>query len=833
MQPFYAVEASNGSNWEKRENKKMKKLILSIIAVALSAMSVSASKWGVMCQVNDSTGQGEPYATVRIVAATDTSRVLKTGVTEADGRFHQDLDSAGRYVLSVTAVGKVSEEREFSLSEAKPMASLGEIVLHEQGTLLQGVTVTSLRPLVKNEIDRLSYDVQGDADSRTNSVLEMLRKVPLVTVDGQDNVKVKGSTNFKIYKNGHPDAGISQNPKEVLKAIPASTIKRIEVITEPGAKYDAEGVSAILNIITVNNVSLSGVLGSVNAGINHNGSVNMGGYITWQMGKVVTNVSYGNHLINSRENRSTSHNETTFVESGNKRVEDATNKGDVNVHYGNIEASYEPDSLNLFTLSFGGYAYNLKYNVMGSSAMNDANGNQLYSYDYEAIVGHPRNSYLNFNGRFDYQHRTRVKDETITLSYMLSTTGNKNNARNSYFNEVNMPVSYNGYRQTGDERFMEHTLQLDWTRPFAKYNKIETGVKYIHRKNKSTTTMDYDDDSDGVDSRFNHLTQVAAAYAMYTYSNGNLSARAGMRYEYSYLSARYPDGSQADYHRHLSDWVPSASLNYQINPANSLKWAFATRINRPGITYLNPAVISSPTSVSYGNSHLSSARTYSTSMTYMHIGRKLTFNIVPGFNFSNNQISNVETADGNRTVSTYDNALHTKWVGVGGYAQWQIHEKSSLMVNADAGWNYFRSDAVGIKASGWAYSLWCQFTQRLPWDIRLSAHGGLWKSELDLYGHNDAMGWYGFDLQKTFLKENRLTVRLSATRPFSGKYQTWTNYIDRGDYTSVSRNANQTRRFSISISYRFGSLRASVKKTNKTIDNSDMVGGSKAAAENQ
>ena len=104
---------------------------------------------------------------------------------------------------------------------------------------LSEVEVKAIRPLVKAEIDRLAYDVQGDGDAKTSTVLEMLRKVPLVTVDAEDNIRVKGSTNFKIYKNGHPDPGISSNPKEVLKAIPASMIKHIEVITEPGAKYDA------------------------------------------------------------------------------------------------------------------------------------------------------------------------------------------------------------------------------------------------------------------------------------------------------------------------------------------------------------------------------------------------------------------------------------------------------------------------------------------------------------------------------------------------------------------------------------------------------------------
>ena len=137
---------------------------------------------------------------------------------------------------------------------------------------LSEVEVKAIRPLVKAEIDRLAYDVQADADAKTSTVIEMLRKVPLVTVDAEDNIRVKGATNFKIYKNGHPDPSISSNPKEVLKAIPASMIKRIEVITEPGAKYDAEGVGAILNIVLNDNTAVKGVTGTIGAGIDETGS---------------------------------------------------------------------------------------------------------------------------------------------------------------------------------------------------------------------------------------------------------------------------------------------------------------------------------------------------------------------------------------------------------------------------------------------------------------------------------------------------------------------------------------------------------------------------------
>lgn len=115
---------------------------------------------------------------------------------------------------------------------------------------LPEISVVATKRLVKAEVDKTSYSIEDDPDPQTYTLLEMLRKVPLVTVDGGDNIKINGSGSFKVYMNGRPSNMISANPKDVLRSIPASTIKKIEVITDPGARYDAEGVSGILNIIT-------------------------------------------------------------------------------------------------------------------------------------------------------------------------------------------------------------------------------------------------------------------------------------------------------------------------------------------------------------------------------------------------------------------------------------------------------------------------------------------------------------------------------------------------------------------------------------------------------
>ena len=138
--------------------------------------------------------------------------------------------------------------------------------LAEDRHSLDGVTVTAQRQLIKQEVDRIGYDVQADEGSKTQNVMDMLRKVPMVTVDAQDNILVKGSSNYRIYKNGHPDPSLSKNAKEIFKALPAASVKRIEVITDPGAREDAEGIGSILNIVMMDTRKMEGVTGNLTAG---------------------------------------------------------------------------------------------------------------------------------------------------------------------------------------------------------------------------------------------------------------------------------------------------------------------------------------------------------------------------------------------------------------------------------------------------------------------------------------------------------------------------------------------------------------------------------------
>ena len=691
---------------------------------------------------------------------------------------------------------------------------------------LKDIEVTAQRQLIKQEVDRIGYNVEADADSKTNNVLTMLRKVPMVSVDASDEIRVNGQTNFKIFRNGHPDPSLDRNGKDILKAMPASSVKRIEVITEPGAKYDAEGTTLILNIVMADNSTIKGVSGMASARADHMGALGGSLNLTTQLDKVVLSVDYGIHHDSNNGQKTNTSTYNRYTQGGYEQLGDGTFDVDkMTAHFGDVSASWEPDTLNLVSLSLGGFAYDYGGNGTSNSIMRSSDGQLIHSYD---IANHTTADSYSFDSRVDYQRRTRLKGETVTLSYMLSAWHNKNKDNSLYTNIVNMHWPYTGIDQNGKEDFNEHTFQLDWTRPLAPKHTIETGAKYIYRLNRSHNVLDYLGTDDDTDMRYKHVTQVGAAYLSYTFASGPWNARAGLRYEHSFLRATYPGGNQEAFEAHLNDLVPSASLRYQFNFANSLKLSYAASINRPGISYLNPAVIESPTSRSYGNTDLGSVHYHSVSLTYMHVGPKLTFNVTPSFQFSNNGISAVKWADGIVQVSTYANTLKTYSTNLSAFVQWMVHQKTSIMLNGSIGYNYYKSEELGLKNDRINSNFFANVTQYLPWKLQLSGFAGMWGGGIsDLYGRMGTIFFHGFSLQRSFLKEDRLTVQLQAVVPFSGKYMNVKSYLTQGDVTGWTRYEQQVRKFGISVSYRFGSLTTRVKKADKTIENDDLIGSGK------
>ena len=689
---------------------------------------------------------------------------------------------------------------------------------------LEGVVVKAQKQLIKQEIDRIGYDVQADGESKTQTVLDMLRKVPMVTVDGEDNITVKGNSNYKIYKNGHYDPNLSKNAKEVLKSMPASMVKRIEVITDPGAREDAEGVDAILNIVMMDGSKLDGITGVVSATYTSLNNTNLYTSLTGQMGKMLLSVDYGYGGMSSKSTENSQVTERAFLESGNRLLAKSAGSNPGHIHYANLNASYDLDSLNLLSASFGGYFYKLNVQGDGQQNLSDATGLPIYSFSNHYWM--PGYSHHSWNGRLDYEHRTRRKGERLTLSYMLALTRQHTDQENSYSDMVNTTFPYSSSLQTERERFTEHTLQADWLRPLGKGHQIEIGAKYIDRSNNSHNTQDFRGGLPATDNSFEHTTRVLAGYADYIYNSQKWSARAGLRYEYSYMRGSYPDGSNPTFSHRLNDWVPQASLKYQLTESQSLKLNYTTSINRPGISYLNPAVTTSPSVVQQGNPLLVSSHAQSLSLIYMYIGKRLTLQLAPSYRFSNGGIASIQTAQDDVRYLTYDNIQRYRRFGFEQYIQWRPFDGTTIVINNNLHYDHYENPNLGYRNFGWSDNYYANVTQKLPWKLQLylSSYGKIGRSPSSVYFMQHSWFGYYFSLQRSFLKDDRLTVRLGANAPFN-KHWTMEAEAVNGDFHDNQTSWNRAQSFSLSLTWRFGSLKASVKKTEHSIDNDDVVGG--------
>ncbi|MCM1033460.1 MAG: TonB-dependent receptor family protein [Odoribacter sp.] len=796
-----------------------------ILAALLASVTLTSQAYEVSATVTDSVGDGLPYATYRIYPA-GSDNPLISNTTDVSGSFTQPVDSAGSYRLEFSYTGMATVDREFSLDASTPVVNLGNISMAESATQLEGLTVTAQRPLVIRQIDRIGYDVQADPERPTVMVNDILRKVPLVSVDPDGTIKVNGSTNFKIYKNGRPNNSMSRNAKDLFAAMPASMIKRIEVITEPGAEYDAEGTTAILNIITEDNTSIKGVLGTVAAHWDTNSDAPMANaWMTTEIDKLTFNIYGGYQNLSGRRMRSERYEEIIYPD-GSQRTSSSSERSKGNICYFGFDGSLQLDTLNLFTAEINGYTYDANSKGNSVNPAFDPAGNQVSNYSvYEDSPGI---KYVDIDASFNYQHSTHRKGENITLSYMLSHT-DQNNRINSYYNDVQgIDIPYSAILSKYKLSFFEHTFQGDWSRPFGDKHTLNLGVKGIFRRNHSINNFDYTGVGT-VDDEFSHNTDIAAAYAQYSVKLKSVSLRAGLRYEYSHLKASYPDGSEPDFSANLSDLVPSAAVSWQVNDANSLSFNYATSISRPGISYLNPAVTISPYSLSYGNPDLGSARRQSMKLNYMLIKPKVTLQFNVNYDLTNNGVASVKFLDDNNLINTtYANIGHLRNLGFSLYTQWSVTSKTTFMINASARWQH--ASQSGMRLSRWSPNIYAQLRQSLPWGVQgevFAYYSDGWLN--GVYGYTkesfSSALYYGLSLSRGFLKDKRLNIRLSLNNPISSSRARFCTYTVNGDFTGRTDDIRPSGiAFRVTVSYRFGSLQAQVKKTATSIENDDLVG---------
>lgn len=809
----------------------MHKHLAALLLCLLACLGATGATFTVTGTVTDTAGVAEPFATLRVMAMADSANPGAQpllGVAKDDGTFRVELPKAASYRLAATAVGKAPGVRDFTVTASQPVARLGRVEL-QPANELEEVEVTAVKPIVSREIDRIAYDVQADPDSKTDMLTEILKKVPLVTVEPDGTVKVRGDTGFKVYKNGRPNNTYSKNAKEIFKAIPASSIEKIEVITDPGAREDAEGAGVILNIVTTRNISFKGVTGNVGfqAYTKNQMVPQPNAYITTQIDKVTMSLTGSmTHATVHGSGPNYIHGERVYAGTGNVQAYTQTNNNTSNSYYGGLELSWEPDTLNLFTVEAGTWDFAGRWWGTGTNETRGPGDELLYAYTTEGSI-RPNHS-VNVWGAANYQRTTRLKNEAITFSYRIDQSSSHTVSQNRYVDAVNMPVPYDKTIDDSRPSFWEHTFQLDWQRPLSQTVALDLGSKYIMRRQRSKSLNQYVPAwSDTTD--FSHNFDILGVYADLRAQVGRVGMRAGLRYEYSRLNARFHDGSDPDFGRSLNDWVPNAAVQWNATDNYSLRLGYSTSISRPNISVLNPTVKETPQSVSSGNPHLTSQFYQDLTLTQDYFTNKASFELTASYAFCNNTINTVQWTEGDVTHSTFRNNGRHRSLYFGIWSQFQLGSKTTLSVNAGTN-RLYRNLGPGMdEYTHWNVNGSFNVTQRLPWGLRASLFVSASNSYRDFYmsvSNKYDLSWlrYTLSLRRSFLDQDRLSVGLGITNPFKHNYNTSRAvFLEAGGFTGGQWQKDRYSTYAtVSVSYRFGSLKAQVKKTAGSITNNDL-----------
>ena len=824
-------------------------LLIMLVVSSLVAAQNAAPTFQIKGVLLDSlTQEGEPYATIKIVKKEAPANALKMLVTDMKGKFQEKVPGTGNFVMTISSIGRNTIVKDFTVKAGEKLVDFGTLYITDASNELGQVEVVAQKPLVKADIDKIEYNVQDDPDSKSNSVLEMLRKVPLVTVDGEDNIKVNGSSSFKVYVNGKPNNMMSNNPTEVLKSMPANSIKHIEVITNPGPKYDAEGVGGILNIVTVGS-GLEGYTATFSGNVSNMGAGG-GLFGTVKSGKLTVSARY-NYNYNDRPRSYSGGNRRTVgdVTEGSSDLDyDGSSKGHGNFQSGSMEASYEIDTLRLVSMSFGLWGGgNNSTSINNTLATAPGTSNELYRYVSD---GRSKSSWYSIDGGVDYQRMFHVKDRMFTLSYKINTSPQTSDSYSTY-NDMHAATDWEDFlkrlydlNNDGSQNTTEHTFQADYTTPIGKIHTLEAGAKYILRDNSSEddryerqigTTGDYVLDEEH-SSHYKHQNDILAAYMGYGLRVKKISGRLGVRYEHTKQEVKYLLGRGDDFNKNFDDVVPSASIGYKLTDMSNLRFGYNMRIYRPGIWYLNPYLNdSNPTNISQGNSHLDSEKSHSFNLSYSNFTQKFNINLSARYSFTNNSIEQVteqvkdteieglQNPTGKEVLySTYQNIGKSRNASLSGYVNWNATSNTRIYANLYGNYTYMEG-ANGLKNDGWNLFAYGGAQQSLPHDWRISLNIYGQTPWIMLQGKGSSFFDYGLSVNKSFLNK-RLTLSAFASNFFK-KYTSPTSGIEGVGFTQDSWNRYTRQRFGVSVSYRIGELKASVKKAARTISNDDVKGG--------
>ncbi len=777
------------------------------------------------------------------VALTDpgSDKPINGAVCDDKGRFNITKVPNGTYKLVVSFIGYDNIVLEnIAISEKKATVETGAIKMTSSNSELEAVVVEGQRSLVEEKVDRTVYNAENDATAKGGDATDVLRRVPLLSVDLDGNVSLRGNQNIRVLINNKPSTITASSVADALKQIPADQIKTVEVITSPSAKYDAEGSAGIINIITKKN-TLQGLTFNVDGSAGYRGS-NLGlsgNYRKKKMGFSLGGFGRSSYNVLGKFNNNQTTTSTTGSESTNIQNAD-TRRNDL---FGNINLGWDYDINPTNSL-----AASVRYGARNGFNFQDKLTTQIYQNSLLTTSSLRDVEVDDVSGTVDasltYTHMFKKPQQEFSLLGQYSRNNRNNDFINSILSETDQSVQ--SRLKNDNKSFNEEiTVQADYQTPISTNQLLEFGGKAIMRK----VTSDYayfsatgangpyvPTTNSNFSNIFNYNQNIAAGYLSYTYSSkSGYSFKVGSRYEYTSINANFASEKGPVIIPSYPVIVPSANISKRLKNGSTVKLAYNRRIQRPSIQFLNPNVQgSNPYSITVGNPNLGPEYTNNYELSYSTSIKSTSVNFSSFVRNTDNAIQSLRTVFGNNAtdpdtlLTTYQNIGREDAYGGSVFANINISNKLTLNAGTDIYYAVLKNNDPNplytASNQGWVsnFRLFGSYALTKGWGLQFfSFYRG---PQVQLQGFQGNFYVYSLSVRKEFANKKG-SVGVGAEQFFTPALRI-ENSVKSPIISQNSTTELYSMNFKVTFSYRIGKMSFDApRRRKKSINNDDLKDG--------
>jgi outer membrane receptor protein involved in Fe transport len=789
-------------NLKKLKNNLMKNnltrivLLFSLFILANTAFAQKGSIEITGIVVETTNKQPIEFATV-MIANKETKQPITGGTTAADGSFSLTSETKNFYV-EISFIGYVTKNiRDISVEGGK--VNLGTIVLEGNSENLGEVVVQGEKSTMEFKLDKRVFNVGKDLSSTGASALEVLNNVPSVNVDIEGAISLRGNSGVQVLINGKPSV-IASEQGNALGTITADMIEKVEVITNPSAKYDAEGTSGIINIV-LKKEERKGVNGSVslNLGSPTNHSIGLSLNRRTEKFNLFTQLGAGYRAL-PRFNEGVSRdlvNNTAIYSDG----EEYRNEQFYNFILG---TDYHINETNVLTLS-GRLALEIEDQPSRTDFKFEDSTGTIVSEWYRSETTEA----INPKYQYELQYKSDFKDHKDHM-LLFSALGNFfGKDQSSEFENINISGSDASGEQETRTNFKEakYTFKLDYTKPFSKKFTLETGAQYVLQDvSNDYAVTDLVDGvwtpNEGLTNVFTYNQSVLGAYGTGAYEHNKFGLKIGLRAETTDLKTLLVTTNESN-DRKFTNLFPSAHASYKVNKRFSLQSGYSRRIYRPRLWDLNPFFnIRNNFSIRAGNPDLLPEFTDSYEVSSIYILEKATMNVSVYQRNTTDVIERVSSFENNITTFKPMNIGTRKTTGIEFNGKFRLHKKFTLL--GDFNYNYFNREgelegtSFGFSADKWS-TKWTAKT-KLPAKIDFEVTGRYRSAYQTVQGTVSDQLYADLGLRKKMLK-GKAVISVSVRDVFASRVRE--NETVQADFSTYS-SGYRGRFMTLGFSYGFG-----------------------------